>query len=90
MVAEMKPVADQRKGEGATETPNARMAAIAKEESSSSASMAPCVAMMALATPQTAEPTARSVVSLGRRPRRAAEERAVKAVAPVISRATKT
>ena len=39
---------------------------MAKEESSSSASIAPCVAMMAL-TPQTAEPTARSVVSFGRR-----------------------
>src|SRR5258708_38563727 len=45
------------------------MAAMAKEESSSSASMAPLVAMMAL-TPQTAEPTAKSVVSLGRRPNR--------------------
>ena len=42
--------------------PSARIAAIAVEESSSSASMAPCVAMMA-ETPQTLEPTASSVVS---------------------------
>jgi hypothetical protein len=46
--------------------PRARMAAMAVEESSSSASMAPWVAMMA-ETPQTLEPTARRVVSLGLR-----------------------
>ena len=47
--------------------PSARIAAIAKEESSSSASIAPCVAIMA-DTPQTAEPTARREISLGRNP----------------------
>ena len=52
--------------------PRARMAAMAVEESSSSASMAPWVAMMA-ETPQTLEPTARRVVSLGLRLKRAAE-----------------
>ena len=50
------------------------MAAMEKEESSSSASMAPFVAMMAL-TPQTAEPTARSVVNFGFSLKSAAEER---------------
>ena len=39
---------------------------MAVEESSSSASMAPCVAMMA-ETPQTLEPTASRVVSFGPR-----------------------
>ncbi len=44
--------------------PRARMAAMAVEESSSSASIAPWVAMMA-ETPQTEEPTESSVVSCG-------------------------
>src|SRR5258708_4188680 len=47
--------------------PSARIAAIANEESSSSASIAPCVAMIAL-TPQTAEPTASSEVNFGFKP----------------------
>ena len=46
--------------------PRARMAAMAVEVSSSSASMAPWVAMMAV-TPQTLEPMASRVVSLGPR-----------------------
>src|SRR2546422_7210631 len=45
--------------------PSARIAAIANEESSSSASIAPFAAMMA-ETPHTAEPTASKEVSLGR------------------------
>jgi len=44
--------------------PSARIAAIANEESSSSASMAPFAAMMA-DTPQTADPIASSDVSFG-------------------------
>src|ERR1700687_4732823 len=59
---------------------------MANEESSSSASIAPCVAMMAL-TPHTAEPTANSEVSLGRRPK-ARPRKVMNAIATVISMAT--
>src|SRR6185369_8844817 len=67
--------------------PRARMAAIANEESSSSASIAPLAAMIA-ETPQTADPTASSVVnfgfSLNRRP-----SRVMRSNDPVISTTTR-
>src|SRR5205807_10574787 len=58
------------------------------EESSSSASMAPLVAMIAL-TPHTAEPTASSVVSLGLR-LNSLPRNVMNASEPAISMATRT
>src|SRR3984885_431011 len=66
--------------------PSARIAAIAVDDSSSSASIAPCVAMIA-DTPHTADPTASSEVNFGFNPN-ARPSPCINASASVISIAT--
>ncbi len=68
LVGHVERVADEGKATS-ERAPRARMAAMAVEDSRSSASMVPWMAMMA-ETPQTELPTASRVVSLSPRPKR--------------------